>query len=102
MTQFITGHNYLNYHRSLANPTVDRTCRLCNQATEDSWHLLSECEALAFKSYSVFLSNHITKLPHPKLVLQYIRQTRIVELMEPPEEDRGTQDEDDNPPPGGQ
>ena len=87
LTQFITGHNYLNYHRSLIDPAVDKTCRLCNTETEDSWHLLAKCGVLAMKSYETFLDNNLTKLPHPKLVLNYIRTTEIVKLMEPPTED---------------
>ena len=60
-----------------------------NEPTEDSWHLLSKCEALAQHSYATFLDNDLKKLSHPKLVLQYIRQTQIIKLMEPPEEARG-------------
>ena len=70
LTQFITGHNYLKYHRSLADPSVGRSCRLCDDGTEDSWHLLTKCEALAMHGYATFLGNNIRKLPHPKLVLQ--------------------------------
>ena len=96
LTQFITGHNYLKYHRSLADPSVGRVCRLCNSGTEDSWHLLAQYEALAMHSYATFLDNNIRKLPHPKLVLQYIRQMRVIDLMEPPEEAVGLGQAEDN------
>ena len=96
LTQFITGHNYLKYHRSLADPSVGRSCRLCDDGTEDSWHLLTQCEALAMHGYATFLDNNIRKLPHPKLVLQFIRTTRIIELMEPPEEAAGLGRAEDN------
>ena len=86
LTQFITGHNYLNYHRSLIDRTIDKTCRLCLDGIEDSWHLLSRCDALAFKRLETFLDDNIKKLPHPRLALQFIRNTRIVKLMEPPVE----------------
>ena len=31
--QFITGHNYLNYHLHRLNPQIDPTCRLCHEGT---------------------------------------------------------------------
>ena len=96
LTQFITGRNYLKYHRSLADPSVGRSCRLCNSGTEDSWHVLAQCEAVARHSYATFLDNNICKLPHPKLVLQFIRQTRVIDLMEPPEEAAGLGQAEDN------
>ena len=87
LTQFITGHNYLRYHKSKINPNTDPNCRLCGADVEDSWHLLTKCDALFRTSYETFLSDDIQKLPHPKLVLQYIRSTGITKLMEPEEED---------------
>ena len=66
-------------------------------------HKQTKCHLYTRNYLCTFLDNNIRKLPHPKLVLQFIRQTRIIELMEPPEEavglgraedDAGNQDED--------
>ena len=61
--------------------------RLCGTDVEDSWHLLTKCDALFRTSYETFLSDDIQKLPHPKLVLQYLRNTSITRLMELEEEE---------------
>ena len=84
LVQFITGHNYLNYHRHLIAPVIDKTCRLCSKETEDSWHLLTECEPLTWSRLETLLDDKPKKLPHPKVTLKYIRTTKIVNLMEPP------------------
>ena len=96
LTQFITGHNFLRYHLSLTKPGTDKTCRLCGDGTEDSWHLLARCGRLAMRSYETFMSNDLQKLPHPKLVLKYIRETQIVSLMEPPQDEEEDQREGDD------
>ena len=91
------GHDYLNYHRSLADPSVNKACRLCGEDREESWYLIANCEALAWKSYETFRDNNLKKMPHPKLVLKYIRDMRIVAMMEPPaEEEAGEQEEANN------
>ena len=64
----------------------NKICRLCNSETEDAWHLLTKCDPLAWIRLETFLDDNIKKLPHPKLVLKFIRSTRIVKLMEPPED----------------
>ena len=86
LTQFITGHNYLKYHTSLVKGNTDNKCRLCDNDVESSWHLLSGCDALAIMRLNTFLDDRIKKLPHPKLVLEFIRNTRILKLMEPPDD----------------
>ena len=68
------------------NRAENKTCRLCDTETEDAWHLLAKCNLLAWTRLETFLDDNIKKLPHPKLVLKYIRSTRIVQLMEPPED----------------
>ena len=93
LTQFITGHNYLRYHKSKIDPNTDTNCRLCGTDVEDSWHLLTKCEMLFRTSYETFLSDDIQKLPHPKLVLQYLRSTGITKLMEPEEEEEDEEED---------
>ena len=41
----ITGHNNLAYFQSKLNPEIDPTCRLCLQANETLYHLMTDCEA---------------------------------------------------------
>ena len=87
LVQFITGHNYLRYHKSKSGQfDQEPTCRLCDDATEDSWHLLTVCPALCRKRLDTFCVPEITHLPHPKKTLYFIRNTFIVQLMEPDED----------------
>ena len=37
--------------------------------------------------YDTFLEPDITKLPHPRGVLQFIKSTRVYNLLRPPEPD---------------
>ena len=41
----ITGHNNLAYFQSKINNEIDPTCRLCLQANETLYHLMTDCEA---------------------------------------------------------
>ena len=45
---------------------------------------MATCDALAIPRLETFLNDNIKELPHPKLVLKFIRDTRVVKLMEPP------------------
>lgn len=47
LTGLLTGHGKLNYHLKKIGLTGDDTCRLCQEDTETSEHVLCECEALA-------------------------------------------------------
>ena len=83
LAQFTTGHNYLRYHKSKTGQFAQEPkCRLCDDATEDSWHLLTACGALWRKRLEI-LQPEITQLPHPQNTLKFIRSTLIVTLMEP-------------------
>ena len=75
-----------------------RACRLCQNGTEDSWHLLSQCDALAVHRHASFYTDDVQKLPHPRLVLGYIRDSRIVKLMEPEEEAEEPDPEEEDAP----
>ena len=44
-TRTITGHNTLAYFQSKLDPTIEPTCRLCNEKIETAYHLLSDCDA---------------------------------------------------------
>ena len=72
LVQFLTGHNYLRYHLYVMGVSESKECRLCQDGTEDAWHLLIKCEQLFRLRYDAFLEPDITKLPHPRGVLQFI------------------------------
>ena len=63
------------YHRpqlsqmSLIKGTDLTGCRLCDNGIEDSWHLLTQCDALAVRRHAAFYTDDVQKLPHPRLVL---------------------------------
>ena len=87
LVQFLTGHNYLRYHLYTTGISDSKECRLCQDGIEDSWHLLTKCETLFRLRYEIFLELDITKLPHPRGVLQFIKATRVYNLLRPPEAD---------------
>jgi ribonuclease HI len=47
LIRYITGHNFLMYHRSVINHDLDPLCRLCMEAPEDGNHIIRLCRALA-------------------------------------------------------
>ena len=63
----------------------NKKCRLCQDGMEDSWHLLTQCEALFRLRYETLLEPDITKLLHPRGVSQFIKSTRVYNLLRPPE-----------------
>ena len=87
LVQFLTGHNYLKYHLYVTGVSEKKDCRLCHNGTEDTWHLLTKCKPLFILRYDTFLEPDITKLLHPRGVLQFIKSTRVYNLLRPPESD---------------
>ena len=55
VVNIISGHNNLNYHRSLINSDIDPNCRLCHIAPETFYHWLTECPRLRTCRQDVFL-----------------------------------------------
>ena len=41
LVQFLTGHNYLRHHLYVMGISENKECRLCQDGTKDSWHLLT-------------------------------------------------------------
>lgn len=54
MVQFITGHNYLNYHMNNVDKSTNPLCRLCGENVETSWHLISDCPVLWAERFDIF------------------------------------------------
>ena len=54
LVQFLTGHNYLRYHLYVTGVSESKECRLCQDGTEDAWHLLTQCEPLLDYGMTLF------------------------------------------------
>ncbi len=54
MVQVITGHNYLNYHQNNLGRVSSPLCRYCQEANEESWHIIKECPAFALSRGEAF------------------------------------------------
>ena len=64
--RFITGHNYLNYHRHNVGAIDNPLCRKCGEEPETSWHLFKTCDAMAFDRMILMMNiEEITELPDP-------------------------------------
>ena len=86
ISQFLTGHNYLRYHRSVSGQFLLRPkCHLCSNAVEDSWHLLIDCEALERLRRQAF-DHMVPPFLQPNQLLWFIRNSKIVKLMDPDED----------------
>jgi ribonuclease HI len=86
--RWVTGHNFLNYHKSLINKgETNPTCRLCGEEVESSSHLLFQCPTLIpqrqhFLGYNENLDP--TKIP-VKTLLKFI--TFLSNIMETPDDE---------------
>ena len=68
MVQFLSGHNYLKYHLFNTGRASTDKCRLCQAATESSWHLLTDCEPLMFLRFQIFFNVSPSEAPKPCLL----------------------------------
>ena len=82
LVQIITGHNFLNRHKSIVDPDEDAYCRLCLEDEESSWHIVAECPALAVKRREVFETHCLESPPDwsPHQLSQFLRE-RTVRLL---------------------
>ena len=85
-TQFITGHNYLGYHRHNTGEIEDATCRKCGDEVETAWHLLKHCEALETGRMYALFEDEIDQLPDPDERLAAFVQMNIFRLLRNPNE----------------
>ena len=62
--QIMTGHGYMNYHLALKGLVVCDKCRFCGKAAEESWHIITECEALKrVRKLTLTQGNNTLKFP---------------------------------------
>ena len=84
--QFITGHNYLNYHRYNTGQVESPLCRKCGKDNETSWHLFKMCDAMAHDRIILMMNTEdITELPEPDERLLLFVQSSIFPLLKIPE-----------------
>jgi ribonuclease HI len=55
LIQLITGHNFLSYFQFKLDSTINPLCRMCEEANETFFHLLTDCPALEVKRREWFL-----------------------------------------------
>jgi ribonuclease HI len=84
MIQFITGHNFLNYHMSNQQPWQNSDCRLCAEETnETAMHLVMDCPCLMTARQEIFLLPQLAKIPKwtvPAL-LRFVRKDAVLGLL---------------------
>ena len=82
----ITGHNKLAYFQSKLNTEIDPTCKLCLQANEILYHLMTECEATASLQMEI-MKNKYRTVPLPDMTWpvkdmnNFMQHPRILSLM---------------------
>ena len=89
VVQFVTGHNFLKYHLSHVHDTTDVSCRLCQDDTETSWHILAECPVLLrhrVANLATMFPEAGDPIPLDRLH-RFIRGEQVIRLLTPPEED---------------
>jgi len=86
LIQFITGHNYLNYHQSKTNPAIDPVCRLCLEDDEEAIHIATNCPALNWVRASCLGHYILIKGAlewSPEQVIRFLRESHVDELLDP-------------------
>ena len=74
LVQFFTGHNMLKRHRNLQQGIVDpKSCRLCGESEETSFHVIAECPRLHKHRVDIFLTYNNLHNP-PEWSIQQIEK----------------------------
>ena len=84
--QFVTGHNYLQYHLFNTGRADSPNCRLCEEAPETAWHILSECPSLSFQRMNTLIQCEVLTLPHPRRLTRFLELRMVRSLLEFPNE----------------
>ena len=85
--QMISGFNHLAYHETIIGSMQDWTCRYCKVegTQESSEHLVSECDAFAYKRFRI-LGHPFPPKPYgwlsPGKLLDFLREVPIQWLPE--------------------
>ena len=86
----LTGHSFLKYHRSKVDPAVDPQCRLCQEANEESAHIILECPAFQEERFQCFWEYQPTSITVIWQLLLFLSHPKISCM----EEDSSSEDEE--------
>ena len=91
----LTGHSFLKYHRSKVNPAVDPQCRLCQEAKEESAHIILDCPAFQEERLQCFWEYQPTSITALWQLLLFLSDQKIscLEQDSSSEEDSSFEDE---------
>ena len=67
--------------------TEDANCRLCDEATETAWHLLTECPALARTRLDLFFDEEGKSPPDFHKLIEFVLNTAVEGLLRYPIEE---------------
>ncbi len=79
----LTGHNYLNYHRSVLQESLTDKCRFCGKAREEFVHLARESTALMKERAMLHKYGNISDPQGFRSLLRFILMDHIEEAMSP-------------------
>jgi ribonuclease HI/retron-type reverse transcriptase len=84
----ISGHNFMQYHRHNVHHWVDPECRLCQQADEESNHVIRECTAIVALRRQYFGEDYLDAgwAWEPAQLLDFLQDPEIAILEADPEE----------------
>ena len=87
----LTGHSFLQYHRSKVDQAIDPRCRSCPAMKEESAHIILDCPAFQEQRFQIFWEYQPTSIPTVWQLLIYLTDPRISCLEQDPS---STDDED--------
>jgi hypothetical protein len=84
----ICGHNFMQYHRHNVHKWVDPECCLCQQADEESNHVIRECTAIVALRQQYFGEDYLDAgwAWEPAQLLDFLQDLEIAILETDPEE----------------
>ena len=84
VTQFLTGHNRLNYHEFVIDQNKDPWCRFCQEDFESSWHFIADCPQFWGKRREIFKVDFLDENPEwvPEQIIKFIRRINFNYLNE--------------------
>jgi ribonuclease HI len=84
----VTGHNFMQYHRHNVHNWIDPECRLCQQADEESNHVIRDCPAIVALRLKYFGESYLEKdwAWEPAHLLAFLQDPEIAILEADPEE----------------
>ena len=79
--QFITGFSNLSYMTNKKDNRIDPTCRLCGNAEEKAWHLITDCEALERTSRNIMEMLHDDSTWSVDELVTFLKTPQVARLM---------------------